>query len=125
MNRIPGTIVLLLAFVSLAGAATPPDAINYQGVLRNGGGAPLDGSYDMIFRFYDAAAGGSEILLDEHLAAGTGAVSVSGGLLNVALGSGNLLDGGGVFPGDPYTSLSQLFADFTDVWIEIRSAARC
>ena len=101
-------------------AAPAPDALNYQGVLRDNAGAPLDGSFDMTFRFYDAMAGGSEVLFDEHLAAGTGAVTVDGGLFNVALGSGSVSDGGGVFPNDPYTSLSQVFRDFTDVWIEIQ-----
>ena len=33
--------------------ATPPELVNYQGVLRDASGAPLTGSYAMTFRFYD------------------------------------------------------------------------
>jgi hypothetical protein len=99
-----------------AGAASPPDSVNYQGVLRSSAGAPLTGSYDMVFRFFDAAAGGNEILLDRHEAAGSGAVTVSGGLFNVPLGSGTVVDGAG--PGT-YASLAAVTADYGDAWLEI------
>jgi hypothetical protein len=45
--------VLLIAAVPAFAQATPPDMFNYQGVLRDSDGAPLDGDYDMIFRFFD------------------------------------------------------------------------
>lgn len=50
----------------------------------------------MRFRFFDADALGNEVLIDEHLFAGTGPVVVSGGLFNVALGSGDVVDGSGL-----------------------------
>ena len=34
--------------------ATPTGLVNYQGVLRSAAGAPLSGTYDMVFRFVDA-----------------------------------------------------------------------
>ena len=45
-------IAMTLA-IGLAGAASPPDLLNYQGVLRDASDNPLDGSYDMIFNFYN------------------------------------------------------------------------
>ncbi len=104
----------VFASVTLALAAAPPGAINYQGVLRDSADNPLDGSYDMQFHFMDADVGGNALLTDEHLALGTGAVTVSGGLFNVEIGSGNLVD-----PGSGYTSLAEVFQNHTDVWVEI------
>src|SRR5207247_5941894 len=47
-------IAALLMSAASAEAATPISQINYQGVLRNASDAPLDGDYDMIFRFWSA-----------------------------------------------------------------------
>jgi len=70
----------------------------------------------MSFAFYSADAGGDQILVDDHLAGGTGAVTASNGLFNVSLGGGITRDGSG--PGK-YTSLSNVFRDYGDVWMEI------
>ena len=94
----------------------PPDQMNYQGVLRDQNGNPLTGTYDMVFRFMDAATGGNEILVDSHTAANSNAVIVAGGLFDVALGTGTMSDGSG--PG-AYTVLRTVFRDYTDVWLEI------
>jgi hypothetical protein len=56
---VPVSIVLFFAIATgrdttAALAATPPALVHYQGVLRNASGAPLDGTYDMIFRFTTA-----------------------------------------------------------------------
>ena len=53
---------LLLLSVGLAfSASTPPDAINYQGVLRGADDKPVqDGTYSMIFRFFSAESEGDE-----------------------------------------------------------------
>jgi hypothetical protein len=104
----------------LAVAAEPPAVINYQGVLRNASGAPLDGTYDMVFRFFDAETVGNEILVDEHLAAGTGAVTVDDGLFNVTLGGGTVLDGSG---GGVYASLAEVFRDHAAVYLSVRVGA--
>lgn len=109
-------LVLAALLTPLAWAAGTPDAINYQGVLRDASGAPRDGAFDMRFRFLDAEVAGTEILVDEHLGAGTGAVQVAGGLFSVALGTGAVADGSG--PGT-YTALSQVFGAFANVWLEI------
>ncbi len=118
MNRHRAWAVLaLLVASSAARAALPPTRVNYQGVLRGSADAPLTGSYDMRFGFWDAATGGVEIMLDEHAAATGDAVTVSGGLFDVLLGGGNLTDGSG--PGT-YTSLDAVFRDHSDVWLEVR-----
>ena len=45
------------------GVGDPPveSTINYQGQLTDSGGNPLNGTYDMEFRFYNAAVGGSQV----------------------------------------------------------------
>ena len=105
-------IVLGLALVS-GFAAQPPELINYQGVLRDGGGEPLDGSYDMVFRLYDDPSAGSLLLTDAHLAAGSGSVTVVDGIFSVSLGSGS------VTPGTA-ASLSVAFRDHGSVYCEIQ-----
>lgn len=109
-----------LLILGLCGAAVagvePSPFMNYQGVLRDASEAPLDGNYDMTFRFWDAETGGNEILVDAHLASGTGDVPVSGGLFNVQMGSGAVSDGSG--PGT-YDSLDLVFGDHDEVWLAI------
>lgn len=108
--------VLLFAVIAGVGfAATPPALVNYEGVLRDQNGNPLTGSYDMVFRFMDASTLGNEILVDQHL--GANGVVVSGGLFNVALGSGAVSDGSG--PGT-YTALDAVFRDYSAVWLEVQ-----
>jgi len=112
------TLLLLsaLLFGLPAYAAGAPEGLNYQGVLRDADGEPREGTFDMRFRFFDADALGNELLFDEHLAAGTGAVVVTGGLFNVALGGGNVLDGSG--PG-VFDSIGDVFGQVEGVWLEI------
>ena len=45
------------------GSGDPPveSTINYQGQLTDSEGNPLNGTYDMEFRFYDSATGGSQV----------------------------------------------------------------
>jgi hypothetical protein len=93
---VSGLLSLSVGFA--LSASSPPDAMNYQGVLRNSSDKPLDGTYGMVFRFFSADSGGDEILVDAH-----GTVTVSGGLFNVQLGSGSVTDGSG--PGE-YTTLA-------------------
>jgi len=98
-------------------AAEPPERINYQGVLRDSAGHPLDGTYDMVFRLYDApgdavCVGGTLLLTDAHESAGTGAVTVTDGLFDVAIGDGLLIPG-------TETSLSNVFRAHDDVYLEV------
>jgi len=108
-------IALLLGSATLLQAATPPELINFQGVLRDGDGNPAGGSFGMRFVFYDdtggappcPASGGTLLLIDEHAA-----VQVSQGLFNVGLGSGI------VTPGTA-TTLAEVFRDHAEVHVEI------
>ncbi|HET9301018.1 MAG TPA: hypothetical protein VFO11_13800, partial [Candidatus Polarisedimenticolaceae bacterium] len=117
--------LLLLAGTGIAFAdSTPPSLVNYQGVLRDGTGDPENGSFEMVFRFFDAGMAGSEILLDEHCAvagpavcvAEKGAVTVTSGLFSAQLGGGNVMDGAGA---GVYGSLAEAFRDFSEVWVQI------
>jgi hypothetical protein len=101
-----------LAVLAL-GAAVPPDFVNYQGVLRDASGNPLDGSFDMVFRLVDGGTG-NEILVDRH--DGAIPVTVTGGLFDARVGGGVVSDGAG--PGS-YTTLSQVFRDFQDVRLRV------
>jgi len=110
------TLTAALAAISLSlfAQATPPARINYQGVLRDASGKPVaDGNYDMTFLFYDAATGGTLLLTDSHLASGSGAVPVSGGLFTVALGSGTLTAGS-------ESTLPAVFANHAAVYLAVK-----
>lgn len=98
-------------------AAGTPSEINYQGILRDSSGLPLDGLHDMVFRFFDAETAGNEILVDAHEAVTANPVIVSGGMFNAALGGGTLADGLG--PG-VYTSLDAVLADHPDLWLAVQ-----
>ncbi len=83
--------ILCACFSGAALAVDPPERINYQGVLRDSNDAPVSGTFDMRFSFYNSDGGlscdaGTLLLTDEHLGTGTGAVNVDGGLFSVQLG---------------------------------------
>ncbi|UCF81158.1 MAG: hypothetical protein JSV08_01685 [Acidobacteriota bacterium] len=121
MKKIAVCIAMLAAATLAFAQAAPPDLVNFQGVLRDSADAPLDGAYDMVFRFFDDPAAGEEILVDSHEAAGSGAVTVTGGLFNVSLGSGTVTDGSG--PSGTYTTLTDMFRDYSAVYVEVQVGA--
>jgi len=96
------TVLALACWALPAQGASPPDRINYQGVLRTAAGEPADGNHDMVFRFHDAATGGEEILVDRH-------TSILSQPVAVIAGSG------------PRASqrLDELFRDYADVWMSV------
>ena len=49
---VMGVLLLWGGGGALQGAA-PPSLLHYQGVLRDASGAPREGSFDMLFRFYN------------------------------------------------------------------------
>jgi len=113
-------LVLGYAGTGNALAVTPPDTMNYQGMLKDSAGNPLTGTYDMVFRFHDSESGGLAILIESHTAGLGNPVSVTEGLYDVILGTGDMADGPGV---GTYTSLSEVFRDFADVWLEVQVGA--
>ena len=71
-SKFAGLFVLMIAFSipPVLAQAMAPDSLNYQGVLRDPGNAPLTGDFQMVFRFFDAPSAGNEILSDTHMAVG-------------------------------------------------------
>ncbi len=98
----PGNVLFTLVMIALlvaaqtAGALPLPAALHapaapststiaYQGRLADAAGAPLTGTYNMIFRLCDAATGGTPLWSEPWT--GSNGVRVSDGLFNVMLGS--------------------------------------
>lgn len=75
---------MVLFFAGLAFAPTDPihHRINYQGMLTDDAGIPLNGTYDLTFAIYSVSSGGSALWDETH-----SDVFVEGGLFNVILGS--------------------------------------
>ncbi len=116
MNAFRFCALLLLTSI-VAWSATPPGLINYQGVLRDGTGAPQAGSFDMTFRFYNLVTAGTLLLTDTHNAAApSGQVAVSNGLFTAQLGGGTITAGS-----EP--NLAEVFRDNAAVWLEIQVGA--
>ncbi|RLC82685.1 MAG: hypothetical protein DRI79_14540, partial [Chloroflexi bacterium] len=75
---------LALAALGLAQAApqtTAPQVMNYQGILKDAAGDPLNGTYTITFRIYDSEIGGTALWEETHAN-----VTVREGHFNVLLG---------------------------------------
>ena len=59
-------IVALLITGQVVAQSTPPEVINYQGVLRNADGSPREGSHDMVFRFFEVETDGTHCAFPER-----------------------------------------------------------
>ncbi len=71
---------------SIADAAVPR-LINYQGRLTDSGGTPLNGTYSLTLRIYDAEAAGNLLWQETH-----SAVVIQKGIFSILLGSVTNLD---------------------------------
>ncbi|NLH81375.1 MAG: hypothetical protein GX458_11105, partial [Phyllobacteriaceae bacterium] len=121
LSRIVFLLVPMATLCSIAVAGVEPTPwINFQGVLRDAADKPQDGDFNMTFRFFDAASGGNEILVDRHFADAGLAVRVTGGQFGAVLGRGLVSDGSG--PG-VYTDLAQVFGDYAQVYLEVQIGA--
>lgn len=79
--------VLLLASVSTADV---PRLINYQGILTDSGGQPIDGTHNLTFKVYpDSGAATPALWTEQHIG-----VDVDEGLFNVILGSSTAIPEG-------------------------------
>ena len=97
MNRkrlVGFAICFACVLLAAGGALGVPGLLNFQGKLADDAGTPLNGSYNLYFRIYDAATGGTELWAEQH-----NNVLVINGIYNVQLGSGDHLDAA-VFSGD-------------------------
>lgn len=84
---------LILNSLFIIPAAFAVSGINkqmpYQGVLKTSSGVKVtDGNYDIVFKIYDAASGGSTLWTGTHTAGNGNAVTVTDGVFSVLLGSG-------------------------------------
>lgn len=84
---ITGVILLVSLVMAGIGLAAVPGTINYQGVLTDNAGVPLDGTYDMAFGIYDQENFGSLEWSESHTS-----ITVTNGVYNVLLGTTNALD---------------------------------
>jgi hypothetical protein len=111
-------VILAILSTGVVFAAEPPPFVNYQGVLRDSADRPLDGTYDMVLRFYGPAD--EEIFIDRHTSTLGGPVTVAGGMFSVWLGGGAPLDGSG--PGT-YFNITEVFRDYGEVHLEVQIGA--
>ena len=81
--------------VALVAYAQINPQITFFGTLNNLTATPQNGSFDMVFRFYDAPAAGTLLDTSTHTAGNGNPVTVTNGEFTVQLGSGagNALDG--------------------------------
>lgn len=79
-------VTVLLVYASTAMAGSVPQMINYSGSLTNTGGTPVpNGNYNIEFKIYDVASGGTP-LWSEKWDSTTSQIAVVGGVFNVMLG---------------------------------------
>jgi hypothetical protein len=85
---IPVLLALLGTILPISAArAENPKAIYYQGALTDLNGQPMpDGSYTLIFTFYDAPSGGNKLWEEKQR------VTVQGGEFMAAIGAITPLD---------------------------------
>jgi hypothetical protein len=73
--------VAVLLTLSVSVQAAGPRLINYQGILTNDLGQPLEGPFDLTFRIYADESGGTALWIETHTT-----VAVDRGVFNVVLG---------------------------------------
>lgn len=91
MQKVRMSAVLLTAVIFLFSVCTAlagvPQLINYQGRITDKSGAAVpDGHYNVEFKIYDAASGGT-ILWTEMWDSSTSQIKATGGLFNAMLGT--------------------------------------
>jgi len=104
-NKKSAALFLLVTcfFLQLPAAqAAVPKLLTYQGVLKNGSGSFLTGTYSMVFRIYSASTGGTALWTETQ-----SSVSATSGKFSVQLGS--------------VTALNLDFS--TDYWLSIQVGA--
>jgi len=79
---LAGFFCILFSVTCTLSYGAVPHFINYQGRLTDSGGAPLNGSYQLTFRIYDASVAGN-LLWEENYSG----VVIQKGIFSVLLGS--------------------------------------
>ena len=89
-------------------AMASTNTISYQGQLTNAAGTPLNGDYDLTFRLYNVANGGTSLWMEQWI--GVNNVTVTNGLFHVMLGS--------------LTTIPQtVFTDNSNLWLSVKVGA--
>ncbi len=79
-------VALLMSACTVAWAEDPPLTLSHQGLLKNAGGSLVaDGDYQLTFRLYDVATGGTPLWQE------TQTLPVRDGVFNAVLGKGTPL----------------------------------
>ncbi len=73
--------VLVSAFIAVSAHAAIPATMNYQGILTQSNGSPVNGTVSVVFRLYDVVSGGTALWQESQ------SVSVSNGNFSVELGT--------------------------------------
>ena len=76
------TVVGALMMALSPGWAEIPHLINYQGMLTQTDGTPLDGTHDLTFKIYSSESGNDSLWWEYHAG-----IQVTDGLFNIILGS--------------------------------------
>ncbi len=102
----------IAAFLTLSGflgsaMASPADPVSYRGAVSDETGKPVNGTYDLQFRYFDHQ--GRELLLVEQQPQ----VAIVDGHFQVKLGTGNFL------PETPNKTLQQVFTAHAEVLLEV------
>jgi hypothetical protein len=121
-------LLAALLLVPCLAQADIPEIMSYQGVLRDGSGNPVpDGSYNVTFRIYDVAAGGTALWSEGQ------PLAAMGGIISAHLGSVTTLttldfdvpywlgisveNGAELVPRTAFTTVPYaVHAGFTDTW---------
>ncbi|MEW5806521.1 MAG: hypothetical protein AB1756_04105 [Acidobacteriota bacterium] len=119
-GSLRGHLLFLLATAafSLLFAATPPERINYQGVLRDSSDKPISGSKTMVFRLYDDPSAGT-LLWEETYDSATYSpqITVTDGLFTAALGDSAHKSAGSL------TNFGDVFKSYADVYLAVKVEA--
>ena len=79
--------VLFFLFSNFAKANSVPRYLGYSGTLNSAAGSPVTGSYNIVFKIYNASSGGTALWTETH-----SGVDVSSGFFSVTLGDTTVLD---------------------------------
>lgn len=87
MLKYTSLITIILLSMALTIEAAVPGLINYQGMLTDADGTPIDDTRTIHFKLFDSASGGAELWAESH------SVLIEEGVFNVILGSVTSLAG--------------------------------
>ena len=108
---LAGIQILFLFLSSNLFCGSIPQQINYQGRLLDASGNTVNGSREMIFKFYNVDTGGSPLFTEHRDNYNNNQVTVSNGIFNVLIGS---VTSGGI----PTT----VFTGTDNLWLEVTVA---